>query len=96
MVKIYKKKRQVLLDLEAALDPTLFRKMKEESAPGDGSQYWLKLVEFPKVFKIIQREEMGENMDEKGKKTPRTKGIRSARLTRSVGINMGLDLEMRQ
>jgi len=99
MVKHYKKKRQVLQDLEAALDPTLLTKMREESEEGDGTQYRPKVVEYPsrlQVLKAIQREEVGENTTEKRRKNPRASGVRSARLTGSVGINMGLDLEMRQ
>jgi len=99
MVKHYKKKRQVLLDLEAALDPTLLKKLKEESEKGDRMQYRPKLVEFPsrlKVLKVIQAEEVGESTTQKQTNKPRAQGVRSARLTGSVGINMGLDLEMRQ
>jgi len=94
-VKHFKKKQQVLLDLEAALEPSLLKKMKAEVTKGDGTQYRPKLVEFLswlKVLKLIQEEEMGESTVEKGG----GKRVRSVRLTGSVGINMALDLEMRQ
>jgi len=82
--------------LEAALDPVLLAKMREEVEAEDGSQYPPRMIEFPSrlhVLKQIQKEEAErQDLALLGNKNHG----RSACLTGSVGINMGLDLEMRQ
>jgi len=96
MLRLFKKKRSILHTLEAAMSPNMLQHLQNASAKGDGSQYRPKLIEFPgrlKVLQAIQVEELESNpSDQSG----RTKGTRSTSITGSVGINMGLDLEMRQ
>jgi len=96
MVNILKKKRQILSDLEEALDPKLLTRLVKEAAMADGSQFRPRVIEFPgrlKILKEIQAEEV--NGDERTS-SPGSRDRQSVRLTASVGINMGIDLEMRQ
>jgi len=97
MTKLLKKKRRILSELEAALDPGRLEIMHAEMESEDGSQFRPKLIEFPShfhVLKVIQQQE--SECQPQAASHGKSKTGRSARLTGSVGINMGLDLEMRQ
>jgi len=97
MVKLFKKKRDILVNLENCLDPKLLHSLKIEAAASDGSQFRPRVITFPgrmKILKMIQAEEEGLTSDQSN--TPDRRTIRSSRLSGSVALNMGLDLEMQQ
>ena len=94
-----KKKKATLGDLENAMDPELLAKMKQERDKADGSQYRPRPIEFPTrldILKRIQQEEGGRHVQSDISGNAGSGAVRSSRLTGSVGINMGLDLEMKQ
>ncbi|KIJ52305.1 hypothetical protein M422DRAFT_776014 [Sphaerobolus stellatus SS14] len=97
-VKLLKKKRRVLTELESAMSPELLQKLKRISEKEGGSQYRPKPIEYPsktETLKPIQREEAEKARAGQASHAERV-DKRSARLTGSVGINMGLEMEMRQ
>lgn len=95
-MRLFKKKQSILHTLEAAMSPQTLQFLKNTSVQADGSQYRPKLIEFPGRLKVLQAIQAEEVESYPPDKTGNTKGTRTARLTGSVGINMGLDLEMRQ
>ena len=99
-LKLLKKKRGILLDLESAMDPAMLAQMKVDRLGNNGKQYRPRTIEFPTrmdILKRVQKEEAQKSktqVQDTNQLMDRTQ--RSSRLTGSVGINMGLDLEMRQ
>jgi len=88
-------KRSVLANLEAALGPVKLAELKEETERAGGIQFRPHMVEAPSRIETLKkiREEESDKMIASG---VTERNARSHRLTGSVGINMGLDLEMRQ
>jgi hypothetical protein len=95
-VGIYLKCQQTLEDLENALGPEKISELVADSATRDRSQYRPESIKEPsrkEVIQCIQEEESGQGSDldlEESGGTP------SSRLTVTIGINTGLDLEEKQ
>jgi hypothetical protein len=90
-----KRKTATVINLEAAMGIPLLKKLTALSATSDGSQYRPKMTESPTrlaILKEIQNEEAAQSKEEYRS----AHAARSAKLSRSVGINIGLDVEMRQ
>jgi len=73
----------------------MLQKLRDDFVSCGGQQFRPKAVEFPtrqSILKRIQAEENFKTQPIQGQEESR----RSARLTGSLAINMGLDLEMKQ
>ncbi|KIJ30954.1 hypothetical protein M422DRAFT_267475 [Sphaerobolus stellatus SS14] len=94
--QILKETRALLVTLESALGEEMVMKLREESQKEDASQYRPRLIEAPsrlEVLKKIQEEETAGNPVI----NRRTGTVRAAcKMTGSIGINMALELVMRQ
>ena len=97
---MHARKCETLEGLEDAMGPQLVIKMTEESERLDGTQYRPRIIEHPSrmaILKIIQEEEAAVVGARSSFENPQEQHqSRSVKLSRSVGINMGLDIEMRQ
>ncbi|KIJ52773.1 hypothetical protein M422DRAFT_242686 [Sphaerobolus stellatus SS14] len=89
-------KCKLLLDLEDALRTETVEKLRLAADSGDDLQYRPRLIESPSRQEILRAIQMEETSLNQGDGEGPTKTRRSARLTGSVGVNMGLELEIRQ
>ena len=90
------KRQEVLTELEAALGKKQVKKLEAESATRDGSQYRASMVEEPsrqEILKKMQQEEQA--MYHEDNMLP-GESSQAAHLTASLGINISLDLEIKQ
>ena len=81
------------------MDPSMLVRMKIDHTRENNTQYRPRPVEFPTRLDILKRIQEEEDQKSKRQSSNQPTGgtaSRSSRLTGSVGINMGLDLEMRQ
>ena len=86
-------KQRTLQELEEALGEETVRRLCEQSECSDGSQYRPTVIESPGRLAILQQIQHEESSSDPGH--DQYQHMRSARITASVGINMGLDLERR-
>ncbi|KIJ48953.1 hypothetical protein M422DRAFT_247327 [Sphaerobolus stellatus SS14] len=93
-VELFLQKQKVVRDLEGALGEDIVMELHTTSLMEDGRQYRPKPIEAPSRVKLVKR------LQEEEKERTRRSGLHSSeqstRITACVGINMGLDLEMRQ
>lgn len=87
----------MLQNLEAVLGPDKVARLVADSEERDGSQYRSRGIEVPSRVEILKHMQ-SEEAEKNSACVPAISvgGIRSARLSGSIGINMGLDLEIRQ
>ena len=99
------RKQETLEALEEAMGAELVMKVTKESEALEETQYRPQVIDSPsrmEILKKIREEEASESQMPFGGcqlpfgSMPDLHASRSVRLSRSVGINMGLDLEMRQ
>ncbi|KIJ53280.1 hypothetical protein M422DRAFT_42992 [Sphaerobolus stellatus SS14] len=86
---MYQVKQKTLAKLEEGLGTEMVEKLKRQSIAADGSQYRPKTIEQPtraSILKLLQVEG-GYGLEYSALNT---------RATRSVGINRGLEVEIRQ
>jgi len=95
IVSILVQKRLTLRNLEAALGEETLSRLRAESEHQGGSQFRPHMQQAPSRVETLQRIRQEEEERNHSMGLARGQG-RSTRLTGSVGINMGLDLEMRQ
>lgn len=93
------RKHDTLQSLEMAMGSKLVMKLTEESKHLNGTHYRPRIIESPSrmaILKTIQEEEVAEDRSSFANPQHPPHHSRSVKLSRSVGINMGLDIEMRQ
>ena len=78
------------------LGSKIMKKMQDMLEWGDGSQFRRRHVEVPSRLSMLKQIQAEEATKDGSKLGMKEKGKRSARLTASVGLNMGLELEMCQ
>jgi hypothetical protein len=91
------RKQATLNNLEAAMGPDVVQKVSEASEKEDGSQFRPRGIESPSrlaILREIQEEEEQQSLA--SAELQGQGGRRSVRMSQSVGINMGLDIEMKQ
>ncbi|KIJ39694.1 hypothetical protein M422DRAFT_49537 [Sphaerobolus stellatus SS14] len=88
-IEAYGLKKKALIELEEALGRGTVEGLRAHSALADGSQFRPRVIEQPShasILKLLQQEDgFGTEY-----------GERSTRATRGVGINRGLEVELRQ
>ncbi|KAF8508051.1 hypothetical protein BU17DRAFT_100086 [Hysterangium stoloniferum] len=92
------RKCETLEALEEAMGIDLVEKLTKESVESNGSQYRPRVIESPSrmaILKKLQEEEAVEGQSSI-RNSAHLQIPHSVRLSRSVGINMGIDIEMRQ
>ena len=90
------RKTETLKNLEVAIGSEVVARLSNINME-DGSQYRPRIIESPSRQAILKKIQSEESESEGNNNTShRHSGTRSIRISQSVGLNMGLDLEMQQ
>ncbi|KIJ32932.1 hypothetical protein M422DRAFT_265273 [Sphaerobolus stellatus SS14] len=94
-VMMLNKKRELMESLETALGEEIVSGLREEKNMAEGAQYRPQVIDEPSKMEILKRMQ-AEETDATGGDGTQKPGLRSGRMTGCVGINIGLELEIKQ